>query len=105
MESITKDKAYPFFVDGYYEGYVDGIEEGMKAREDSISQFMENMVAVVKMNLKDCSVKEIEKKLDLTEPSSLRKFLSASTTIFPTTIPLLVLVISGSSFTLPTNIN
>ena len=67
MESITKDKAYPFFVDGYYEGYVDGIEEGMKAREDSISQFMENMVAVVKMNLKDCSVKEIEKKLDLTE--------------------------------------
>ena len=28
---------------------------------------MENMVAVVKMNLKDCSVKEIEKKLDLTE--------------------------------------
>ena len=44
MESITKDKAYPFFVDGYYEGYVDGIEEGMKAREDSISQFMENMV-------------------------------------------------------------
>lgn len=67
MESITKDKAYPFFVDGYYEGYVDGIEEGMKAREDSISQFLENMVAVVKMNLKDCSVKEIEKKLDLTE--------------------------------------
>ena len=67
MESITKDKAYPFFVDGYYEGYVDGIEEGMKAREDSISQFMENMVAVVKMNLKDCSVKEIEKRLDLTE--------------------------------------
>ena len=67
MESITKDKAYPFFVDGYYEGYVDGIEEGMKAREDSISQFMENMVAGVKMNLKDCSVKEIEKRLDLTE--------------------------------------
>ena len=67
MESITKDKAYPFFVDGYYEGYVDGIEEGMKAREDSISQFLENMVAVVKMNLKDCSVKEIEKRLDLTE--------------------------------------
>lgn len=67
MKSITKDKAYPFFVDGYYEGYVDGIEEGMKAREDSISQFLENMVAVVKMNLKDCSVKEIEKRLDLTE--------------------------------------
>ena len=67
MESITKDKTYPFFVDGYYEGYVDGIEEGMKAREDSISQFLENMVAVVKMNLKDCSVKEIEKRLDLTE--------------------------------------
>lgn len=67
MESITKDKAYPFFVDGYYEGYVDGIEEGMKAREDSISQFLENMVAVVKLNLKDCSVKEIEKRLDLTE--------------------------------------
>ena len=67
MESITKDKAYPFFVDGYYEGYVDGIEEGMKAREDSISQFLENMVAVVKMNLKDCSVKEIEKRLDFTE--------------------------------------
>ena len=67
MESITKDKAYPFFVEGYYEGYVDGIEEGMKAREDSISQFLENMVAVVKMNLKDCSVKEIEKRLDLTE--------------------------------------
>lgn len=67
MESITKDKAYPFFVDGYYEGYVDGIEEGMKAREDSISQFLENMVAVVKMNLKECSVKEIEKRLDLTE--------------------------------------
>ena len=67
MESITKDKAYPFFVDCYYEGYVDGIEEGMKAREDSISQFLENMVAVVKMNLKDCSVKEIEKRLDLTE--------------------------------------
>lgn len=67
MKSITKDKAYPFFVDGYYEGYVDGIEEGMKAREDSISQFLENMVAVVKMNLKECSVKEIEKRLDLTE--------------------------------------